>query len=213
MLTLPWPLGRRNIDEALAHLRDGALCVYPTETVFGLGVVLSAGDAGVARVRAAKGTQGERPFILLAGSPAMAYSLWTEVPPIALLLGTSVWPGPLTLVGPARPGLPQGVLGSVPGPDGPIATVSVRVPGDAALRQLIGRLEEPLLSTSANLAGGPAVTVRDELALDALAPDLFLEAPSCAGGVPSTVLTTLEDPPRILRAGAWRPTLLGEETE
>ena len=52
-----------------------------------------------------------------------------------------------------------------------------------------------------------------ELRLDLLAPDLFLSAESCPGGEPSTVLTTLSDPPQILRQGAWRPTLLGEVTE
>lgn len=213
MRTLLWPLARREWEDALVLLRGGALTVYPTETVFGIGVALSAGDDGIERVRAAKGSPRGRPFLVLVSSVEMAFELWNEVPAVARILAASAWPGPLTLVGPARDGLPSSALGSFDGPDGPQPTISVRVPGDPALRQLIGRLGSPLLSTSANPAGTPPpVHVRD-LKLDSLAPDLFLSAESCPGGEPSTVLTTLSDPPQILRQGAWHPTLLDEVTE
>jgi len=213
MRTLPWPLARRDWDDALTLVRGGALTVYPTETVFGIGVALSAGDDGVERVRAAKGSPRGRPFLVLAASVEMAFELWSEVPAVARILAASAWPGPLTLVGPARDGLPSSVLGSHEGPDGLLSTISVRVPGDSALRQFIGRLGSPLLSTSANPAGAPPPVQVGELRLDSLAPDLLLSAASCPGGEPSTVLTTLSDPPQILRQGAWRPTLLGEVTE
>lgn len=208
MLTLPWPLARADLDQALAALRSGALVVYPTETVFGIGVALSAGEDGVERVRAAKRSPPGRPYLLVASSPEMAFSLWSEVPPVAAVLGASEWPGPLTMVGPARSGLPPSLLGEVETPDGPVATVSVRVPGDAALRQLVGRLGEPLLSTSANLAGRPTPLTFEELEVEALGPDLVLEAPRCEGGLPSTILSVVEEPPRILRQGAWRPAVL-----
>jgi L-threonylcarbamoyladenylate synthase len=207
MRTLSWPLGRRDMDEALGLLRGGALVVHPTEAVFGIGVALSAGQEGIERVRAAKRSASDWPFLVLAASPAMAFSLWAEVPSVGEVLGASAWPGPLTLVGAARPGLPPGLLGRAEGSDGPVATVSVRVPADAALRQLLGRLGEPLLSTSANLAGLRPPSHAADIDLDGLAPDLFLRVEACGGGEPSTVLTMIEDPPRILRQGAWRPTL------
>jgi len=208
MLTLPWPLARADFDEALAAFRSGAVVVYPTETVFGIGVALSAGEAGIERVRAAKRSPPGRPYLLVASSTEMAFSLWSEVPPVAAVLGASEWPGPLTMIGPARDGLPPSLLGQLETPDGPVRTVSVRVPGDAALRQLVGRLGEPILSTSANLAGRPTPLTFEELELDALAPDLVLETPRCEGGLPSTILSTVEDPPRVLRQGAWRPPVL-----
>ena len=213
MRSFPWPLGGDHLVDVLALLRQGALCVYPTETVYGIGVALSAGQEGVERVRAAKRSPQDRPYILLAASPEMAFALWSEVPLAARILAWSEWPGPLTLVGPAREGLPAGVLGAAerPGLDmmESVSTVSVRVPGDPALCQLISRLGEPILSTSANLAGAPAPLGYGALDLDALAPDLVLVSERCPGGLPSTVLTVVEEPPRVLRQGAWRPTLQG----
>lgn len=210
MQTLPWPLGRRHLDEALSALRGGALVVYPTETVYGIGVVLSAGDAGIARVRAAKDSRRPRPYLVLVHSPEAAFALWSHVPPVARVLALAAWPGPLTLVGPARDGLPAALLSQVETDDGPVASVAVRVPGDPALRQLLGRLGEPLLSTSANVAGSPPPVRGADVDLDSLQPDLFLEAEACPGGEPSTLMDVIVDPPSILRQGAWRPTLVPE---
>jgi tRNA threonylcarbamoyl adenosine modification protein (Sua5/YciO/YrdC/YwlC family) len=217
MRSIPWPIRREDQFDVLAALRQGALVVYPTETVYGIGVALSAGEEGIERLRAAKGSPAGRPFILLAATTEMAFSLWSEVPLAATMLAWSEWPGPLTLVGRARSGLPQGVLGEaeVPGLDvmNSVPTVSVRVPGDPALCQLITRLGEPILSTSANLVGQPAPLGHDDVDLQALDPDLVLVSGPCPGGLPSTVLTVVEDPPRVLRQGAWRPTLQGQQRE
>ncbi len=217
MRSIPWPIRREHQFDVLAALRQGALVVYPTETVYGIGVALSAGEAGIERLRAAKGSPAGRPFILLAATTEMAFSLWSEVPLAAKMLAWSEWPGPLTIVGRARPGLPAGVLGAaeVPGIDvmESVPTVSVRVPGDPALCQLITRLGEPILSTSANLVGEPTPLACDDVDLEALEPDLVLVSGPCPGGLPSTVLTVVEDPPRVLRQGAWRPTLQGEQSE
>lgn len=217
MKSIPWPVRREHLFDVLSGLRDGGLVVYPTETVYGIGVALSAGEAGIERLRAAKRSPPGRPFILLAATTEMAFGLWSEVPLAAKMLAWSEWPGPLTLVGRARPGLPEGVLGSaeLPGADtmDTVATVSVRVPGDPALCQLITRLGEPILSTSANLAGQPPPLRSADLDLEALAPDLALITDRCPGGLPSTILTVVEDPPRLLRQGAWRPTLQGEVEE
>lgn len=217
MKRYPWPLDREHVFDVLAVIRQGGLVVYPTETVYGIGVALSAGDAGIERLRAAKRSPPGRPFILLAATTEMAFSLWSEVPLVGRMLGWSEWPGPLTLVGRARDGLPAGVLGAVeePGVDTmvQVPTVSVRVPGDPALRQLITRLGEPILSTSANLAGQPTPVRLDAVDVEALAPDLVLETETCPGGTPSTVLTIVEDPPRVLRQGAWRPAIEGSVEE
>ena len=208
MRTVEWPISRRSLDEVLATLREGALVVYPTETLYGIGLVLSAGDAGVARVRAAKRAPHDRPYLVLVASTEAAFALWSRVPPAAEALARAAWPGPLTLVGPAREGLPAGLLGAAPsgeegGPE--IPTISVRVPGDDPLRQLLGRLAEPLISTSANLAGAPAPASWTEVDLASLQPDLLLRTDRRLFGEPSTLLSVAEDPPRILRAGAWRP--------
>ncbi len=169
-------------------LRSGALLVYPTETVYGIGCVLSS---DVDRVRVAKRAKPGRPYLVVAADEAMARSLWTTDPPPEL---TRHWPGPLTLIGPAREGLPAGLLG--PGP-----SIGVRVPGDPWLRALIAKVGEPLVSTSANVTGAPPPVAFSDVDLDALQPDLAIDRGPCPGGIPSTLVDFTSSPWKILRPG------------
>lgn len=212
METLPWPLGRATLDKALERLRGGDLVAFPTESTYGIGVALSSGAEGLGRLRRAVGSPRVA-LTALAASEQMAFSLWSSVPPVALVLATSDWPGPLTLVGPAAEDTPDELRGEGSTPDGLVPTVHVRVPADPALRQMLGRLGQPLIHAPAHPTGGAAPLAAADLLLDALAPDLLLEVEACAGNLPATVLSTVETPPRVLLQGAWRPTLLGEESE
>ncbi len=177
--------------------------VHPTETFYGIGTALSAGDAGVDRVRVAKRAPGGRPYLLLAADTEMAFTLWTEASPQARELAERAWPGPLTLVGPARDGLPGSLLGSLAG----AASVSVRVPGLASARALSKSLGEPFVSTSANRSGQPPPTSFDEVDLEALAPDLALNGGTCPGGEPSTLVSVVGERLEVLREGAWKGVL------
>ncbi len=186
--------------DAVACLRRGGMVVLPTETVYGLHVALSAGDPGITRIRAAKGSPPGRPFLLLAVDREQAFGLWSGVPEAARELAARAWPGPLTLIGPARDGLPEEILGWVDGQP----TVSVRVPGDPWLIELLEELGEPIVSTSANRAGEPPPVSFEDVELAALAPDLAIDRGRCTGGVPSTIYDVVADPPALVRAGAWR---------
>jgi L-threonylcarbamoyladenylate synthase len=192
------------VASAVTTLRAGGLLVYPTEAVYGLGTALSVGEAGVERVRAAKGSVAERPYLLLVASVDAAFALWSEVTPSARSLAEAAWPAPLTIIGPARAGLPSGVLG-----EGPVGqpTVAVRVPGDAWLLSLLVALDEPLLSTSANLAGEAAPSRFCDVPLGALAPDLAIDRGDCSGGKPSTLVSCWEGVV-VLREGGY-PAALG----
>ena len=187
------------VADLASAFRSGALVVYPTETVYGIGTALSAGDSGVARIRAAKGSPPGRPFGVLAADIDSAFELWRDVTGPARRLGSRAWPGPLTLVGPARVGLPSSLLGDVGG----VSTISVRVPGDPWLLGLLRAIGEPIVSTSANRAGEPPPIRYEDIDLDSLAPDLAVDRGGCRGGVPSTLVSMLQDPPELLRAGAF----------
>jgi L-threonylcarbamoyladenylate synthase len=192
------------VVSAVTTLKGGGLLVYPTEAVYGLGTALSAGAAGVERVRAAKGGVAERAYLLLVASADAAFVLWSEVTPAARSLAEAAWPGPLTIIGPARAGLPPGVLGEGPGGQ---PTVAVRVPEDAWLLSLLVALDEPLLSTSANLAGGAAPSRFGDVPLGALAPDLAIDRGDCSGGSPSTLVSCLEGVV-VLREGGYPAALI-----
>ncbi len=187
-----------SLEPVVDALRSGGMIVYPTETVYGLGTAVGAGNAGLARIRAAKGSPPGRPFLVLAADVGRAFALWARVPPLARRLAAAAWPGPLTLVGAARDGLPSDLLGL----EGDVPTVSVRVPGDARLRCLLQRLGDALVSTSANLSGEPAPRSLGNVSVAALSPDLVVDGGVSSAGPPSTLISVV-GAPRILRAGAW----------
>lgn len=136
------------------------------------------------------------PFALIAADLASARQLARVWPVPAADLAARYWPGPLTLVVPARDDLPACLVG----PDG---GVGVRVPGHSIARALAATLGAVITATSANRSGQPpATTVADARA--ALQGDIavYLDGGTC-NGTPSTVASIAEDGSiRILRPGA-----------
>lgn len=186
--------GRREIDRVAGAIRDGRILGYPAETMYGLG-----GDGGnaavVAAVRAIKGRRAGKGFILLVDSTGRAEELCGPLPDAARELADRHWPGPLTLVLPAAdPGHPAAA-------DGKLA---VRLPRSAHLVEWVRLAGRPLLSSSANRAGGAPARTADALARsfgDDL--DLIVAGPRFDEETPpSTVVDLTGDRPRLLRAGA-----------
>ncbi|HEU4383714.1 MAG TPA: L-threonylcarbamoyladenylate synthase [Anaeromyxobacteraceae bacterium] len=184
----------RDPGRAAEVLRGGGLVVYPTETFYGLGALV-ASAAAVARLAAAKLRPEGRPLPLVAADPAMARAVAVAFPPLAERLAARFWPGPLTLVLAAAPGLPPEVAG-----DG---TVGVRVPDNALARELSRLAGGPLISTSANPSGGPPPTRPGDLDPGLVSRvDVVLDGGETPGGLPSTVVAVEPGGPRLLRAGA-----------
>jgi L-threonylcarbamoyladenylate synthase len=106
------------------------------------------------------------------------------------------WPGPLTLVFPAREEvLPELTAGS--------GTIGLRMPGSELTRMLLGFLGAALTGTSANRSGGPSLRTAREVAAElGDLIDLVLDAGMTPGGKPSTVVDVTVDPPRVVREGA-----------
>ena len=118
------------------------------------------------------------------------------ITPLAEQLMAQFWPGPLTLILPARPGLPLPLTGGS-------GTIGVRQSGHPLAQRLTNYYGSPLTGTSANLSGRAplvkAAQVQQELG-DVI--ELILEDGPCAGGLPSTILNVVQTPPRLVRAGA-----------
>jgi L-threonylcarbamoyladenylate synthase len=181
--------------QAAQVLRNGGLLAFPTETFYGLGAA-GLDAVAVRRVFAVKGRPASMPLLLLVDSRAMAASVATEIPPRASELMARHWPGALTLVLGAAPGVPAEVTAGT-------GTVGVRVPAHAVARALVRALGEPVTAPSANPTGAPPpVTAGEVLAQLGGAIDLILDAGATPGGTPSTVLDVTVDPPRVIRQGA-----------
>lgn len=174
-------------------LREGGLVCMPTDTVYGLAVD-AMNPKAVSRLFDVKGRAPDRPVILLVDSVAMARRLTWPGADFDRLTGR-FWPGPLSVVLPARdPVLPELTAGT--------GTIALRWPRFEPAVRIIRALGGPITSTSANRSGEPVVRSADEI--DSVLPevDLVLDGGSIAPTEPSTLVDLTRDPPVLLRAGA-----------
>lgn len=182
------------IAEAAAVIRAGGLVGFPTETVYGLGAD-ALNPAALRQIYAVKGRPPDNPLILHLASPEQLRLVASEVRAIAYTLIQRFWPGPLTLVLPKSPAVPELATGG-------LDTVAVRMPDHRVALALIRASQTPLAGPSANRSGRPSPTTARHV-LDDLQGciPLILDAGPTAIGVESTVLDITETPPVLLRPG------------
>jgi L-threonylcarbamoyladenylate synthase len=180
------------IPQALEILRTGGLVAFPTDTVYGVGALAFDREA-IEKIYAAKGRSTEKAIPILIADPDDLDRVASEVTPVAGKLAARYWPGPLTLVVPNHPTLPDNLS--------PQATVGVRVPDHPIARALL-RAAGPMAVTSANRSGEPSPSTAGEVLaqLDGRIA-LILDGGRAPGGVPSTVVSCLGTDPLILRPG------------
>ena len=133
------------IAAAAAILRRGGLVGIPTETVYGLGADGLNEDA-VRRIFEAKGRPQDNPLILHVADSSQIESLCHSIPDAAYRLAEKFWPGPLTMVLPARDTVPKCTTAGLP-------TVAVRCPDNAVTREIIRLSGCPIAAPSANISG------------------------------------------------------------
>lgn len=183
------------LGDAAATLAAGGLVAFPTETFYGLAADARSEHA-VDRLLDLKGRAESKPVLVLVDSIAMAESLVADVPPVARALMAAHWPGALTLVFRARPGLPRGITAGT-------GTVGVRLSSARVARGLVSALRGPVTAPSANPAGAaPPTDAAAALAYFEGVIEIVLDGGATAGGLASTVLDVTQNPPRLLRAGA-----------
>ena len=182
------------IERAAAILRGGGLVAFPTETVYGLGAN-ALDERAVARVFEVKARPRFDPLIVHVAGVDWVARLAERFPPLARDLIDRFWPGPLTLVVPKRPVVPDLVTAGCP-------TVALRMPDHPVAQELLRAANTPLAGPSANRFGRISPTtadhVREQLG-DQI--DLILEGGACRVGIESTVLQLTDDRPILLRPG------------
>lgn len=188
------------IQEAASILREGGLVAFPTETVYGLGAD-GLNPAAVARIYAAKQRPATNPLILHVTDAGEAKALAAAWPAEAERLAARFWPGPLTMVLPAGPAVPDLVRAGGP-------TVALRCPAHPVALALVRATGRPLAAPSANRSQHLSPT-RAEHVLSSLgdAVDLILDAGPTEAGLESTIVD-LRPPFRILRPGPLAPSEL-----
>jgi L-threonylcarbamoyladenylate synthase len=184
------------LDRAADLIRAGRLVAFPTETVYGLGAN-ALDPAAVDRIFQAKGRPATSPLIVHVASAEMARSVVRVWPDSAAKLVKKFWPGPLTIVLPKHPSVPDRVTAG-------LSTVGVRMPSNPLALALIERAGVPIAAPSANrftqLSPTTAEHVRSGLG-DRV--DLVLDDGPTEVGIESTVLSLASSgDPVLLRPGA-----------
>jgi len=197
MITIqPREEGLTSEDAArIAAAASAGVIVFPTDTFYALGAN-PLSPRGVARVFDLKQRSPDSPLLLLLDVPGKVDLYTSSVSRSHLLLMEHFWPGPLTLLFPARDGLPEGVVS-------PSGEVALRVPGHRLSRQVVAAAGGALTGTSANRSGAPPPsTVSAALSSLAAEPDLVVEAGTLPAAGVSTLVRLDGDRATALREGA-----------
>jgi L-threonylcarbamoyladenylate synthase len=183
-----------HLDRAAATLRGGGVVAFPTETVYGLGA--DAFDAtAVARIFEIKNRPAFDPLIVHVLDEAMLRQVAEAISPAAAELADRFWPGPLTLVLPKRPEVPDIVTAG-------LSTVAVRMPAHPVARALLERAGRPLAAPSANPFGYLSPTRAEHVArMLGDRVDLILDGGPAGLGLESTIVR-FAGRPELLRRGA-----------
>lgn len=184
------PPTEAGIGEAADAVRNGGVVAYPTETVYGLAVDPFS-PVALERLFAVKGRDPNNPILLLVSDDLSLQRVVSGVSARAAYLMRMFWPGPLSLVLPAQPGLHPALLGR----DG---KVCLRRSSCAAAQTLCAAAGGVITSTSANRSGSPAALALSDMLLDDVA--VGIDGGRLAAGPPSTVYDP--DEGRVLRCGA-----------
>ena len=184
-------------------IRDGGLVAIPTETVYGLGAN-GLDENAVAKIFEAKGRPQDNPLILHVADSADMERFCHSIPESAYRLAEAFWPGPLTMVLPARDIVPKRTTAG-------LSTVAVRCPDCEITRKVITLAGVPVAAPSANISGKPSTTTAQHVRHDHDGRiDAIIDGGSCRVGVESTIVDLTEERPRLLRPGGVTPEQLLE---
>lgn len=200
------------LGEAVGLLKSGNVVAIPTETVYGLAANALSGEA-CQKIYEAKKRPSDNPLIVHVSSiemlerviePTLFADCFVKKISGEVLVdrldrvARRFWPGPLTLIVPKNPAIPDIVCGA-----GQLDTVAVRFPAHPVARKIIELCGFPLAAPSANLSGRPSPTSAEHVFEDLHDRiPMIVDAGASSFGVESTVLDITQPCPTILRPGS-----------
>ena len=182
-------------------IKNNGLVAIPTETVYGLGAN-GLDEEAVAKIFITKGRPQDNPLILHVADAGDIEKFCKDIPQAAYDLANAFWPGPLTMVLPARDCVPKCTTAG-------LSTVAVRCPDNDVTRQIIRLAGVPIAAPSANISGKPSTTTAEHVLHDHDGKlELIVDGGPCRVGVESTIVDLTEERPRLLRPGGITPEQL-----
>lgn len=183
-----------DIKRATYLLAKGELVAIPTETVYGLAADAKNPEA-IKNIFKVKGRPENHPLILHIDSAEKLTDWAYDIPDVAYQLAEHFWPGPLTLLLKKKPEVSDLITGG-------LDTIAIRVPANVMLRDIISRLDSGLVAPSANLHTKLSPTTAEHV-LDHLGGKIaaVLDGDSCSVGIESTIISLIDQTPKVLRKG------------
>ena len=183
-----------NIQIAYNLLTNNKLVAIPTETVYGLAANAFNADA-VLKIYQTKNRPQFNPLIIHSNAIERFENWGLTIPSEVKILAKHFWPGPITFIIPANNNIPEIVTAGT-------GAVAIRVPNHHLTLKLLEKLDFPLAAPSANPSGFISPTSPQHVAYQlGNKVDYILDGGNCIVGVESTIISFLENEPKILRYG------------
>lgn len=203
MRTKLMPLSQESLELAKTLLLDDQVVAFPTETVYGLGAGCFS-KKGIKTIYEVKGRPSDNPLIVHVAPGYDVFNVVRYFPREAKLLAEAFWPGPLTMVLPKNPSIPDEVTGG-------LDTVAIRMPSHPGAMALLNYIQIPLVAPSANLSGRPSPTKAAHVLEDLRGRiPLILDGGDCQVGLESTIIDLTGRHPAVLRPGMIHEKMLRE---
>jgi L-threonylcarbamoyladenylate synthase len=183
---------KKAIEKAAGIIKNGGAIVYPTDTLYGLGVN-ALDEKSVEKVFEIKGRNYDKP-ISIAVSDLTEVKKYAEFTPLAVRIAKKFLPGPLTLILPSRNNLPKQL--------NPDDKVRIRIPDNGIALEIIKKSGVPLTATSANLSGGKdPINAKEAVRQIGDKIDFVLDAGRCKYRKGSTIVKIVDGKIEIIREG------------
>jgi len=183
-----------SVSRIASIIARGGVIAFRTDTFYGLGADPFNPEA-VQKMKLIKGREEHKPILIVISDEDQIARFIAEPSRTFLLLAKKFWPGALTLIGKAAPGVPEEITAGT-------KTVGVRLPGDESVRALVRACGGALTATSANLSDqNPAKSAEEVDNFFKAGLDLIVDGGGATIDQPSTVVEVCDEEPRLIREG------------
>ncbi len=189
------------VCECVKTLKDGGIAVFPTETVYGIGVN-ALNSKALLSLYEKKQRPLDKPLLMHISGLEMAEAIAYLDDSVRELIKRYT-PGPLTLVVKRKPVLPEI---AVSGGD----TVGLRFPSNELFLEISKEFGAPIAATSANISGCKSAVDSNDLSPVLEIADIVLDGGMCEYGLESTIVSLVGERPKILRQGAFPKEIVEE---
>lgn len=182
------------VNQAAACIKNRGVVIFPTQCLYGLAAD-ALDPAAIDTIFSIKKREKNNPLLVLVNSHTDLEGIAANITDQAKILMHTFWPGSLTLVFEAKPGICDLLTAGT-------GKIGVRVPSHPVARALVKAAGGPITGTSANLSGSPGCSRISDMPGQLIqAADMVLDAGTLKGGIGSTILDVTRDPPLLLRQG------------